>query len=828
LDAIRNGAKPCNTARNSGFQERPRLCSVEGDAHPRRLALIPPAVAQVPTIPPPAPITFEETGIVLHTDVPRFSVKLSDSDFKPWGSPPMFNSWVVWGNPEPIEQRHKLIASGGSADYIEAAMVAGRSGGLSQWDIFRTGWYDGATVEVVRYNDEGAQLVRRARVVRSVSGGPDSENRLYLDGPGPEVQAGDQFTIALRRTDVRRELLRPWTVNPPWQWFETQGTLGDPEIDDTQAAPEGGSTASLRFRLGEGTTTIRQPWLHNREGWVRLNDTDYEFRAWVRREGDGPATVTLKAGDFGEVAAEVDGTWQLVRVPFRGGPVNRSPTHLEIRATGPATLWVDNLGVFETSLPYFAPYPWVVEALRSMRLGYIRVWPLHTNVGPSSSLLGRLGDTWSASSLAEGRRVEGYNQPGLHALLELCAQVGAQPWITTSTQFTLEEQRQLIEYLAAPADTGFGAVRARLGRREPWTAAFPKILIELGNEVWNGNFTPQGFAGDPVRYGKFAQLVFDTMRTAPGYDDQRFGFVLNGWIADTTVERGYGQRAAVPATLGAYVGYAPYLGGWDIGVDLGAGGAQELLLYNVLLHRVGLATAAASVRSIAERRGAPLTNVLYESGPGYSLPNPQRPFIQEEELRGKSLASALAYVDQLMSNRLHGFGPQAFFAFRPGRLWSSHAIGLHPLITTHAIAVLNRYAVGDLLETTATGIPTIDLPQRSITGPPHGRSLQPRNRVLAAQQDVPLVVGQAYAEGRIRRYAVYSLRATGPTPVTIRLPTGLRGTIEATILTDADPMAHNIDADRVRPQPFQDVRIVDGTLQFVLPPASLIGIEVRP
>lgn len=789
------------------------------------LALVSTLWAQAPAIPPAQPVEFQATDRVLQTDVPRFSMKLSEVEYRPWSSPPMFNTWMVWGNPEPAVMRYRLDATGGGPDWIESRFVRGSRGGLGDWDTYQDGWYDGAEVEVLRFEGGAARLLRRARVVRSVSGGADSENRLYLDQTGPEVREGDQFTVSLVRTEFPRTLVRQWGANPPWAAFTTTPQQDDPVVDTANAAPEGGSRGGLRFRIAAGEVTIAQPWLGTNPRWVRLRDAPYVLRVWLRGEGLG--TVAVRAGNFAARTVEVDTTWRLVEIPFSGGPATSASERIEFVTTGPGTLWIDNLGVFDTTLEPFAVYPWVEDALRSLRASYLRIWPLQYNRGPAASLAGRIVGFWEADSRADERRIEGSATPGLHQLLELCAEVGSDPWITTSTQFTLEEHRQLIEYLAAPADVGLGALRARLGRPEPWTEAFDRILIELGNEVWNTMFQPQGFPGQPERYGAYAQLVFSEMREAHGFDAAKFDFVLDGWRADTTV-RGYGQRAAAVAPLGAYVGYAPYLGGWDIGADLGAGGAQELLLYHAMMHRAGMADAVRSAVTIGEQRGAPLGNVLYESGPGYSLPNPEVPFVPEEQLRGKSLAAALGYVDQLLTNRALGFGPQAYFSFRAGPNWSSHATALHPHITTHAMTLLNTFAIGDLVELAASGVPTVDLPARTVTGPPHGRSTQRRTRNLVAQDDVPLVVAQAYRDGATWRFAAYSLRGEGATPVTIRLPSGHGTRLRASILTHADAMAHNIDADTVRPTPFTGVTVSPGVLQFTLPPASLLGIELAP
>ena len=71
---------------------------------------------------------------------------------------------------------------------------------------------------------------------------------------------------------------------------------------------------------------------------------------------------------------------------------------------------------------------------------------------------------------------------------ELCQEIGAEPWIVAPTAMSLDEAKELAEFLAGGAETRGGAIRVARGRREPWTQAFRTIHIELGNETWNNSF----------------------------------------------------------------------------------------------------------------------------------------------------------------------------------------------------------------------------------------------------------------------------------------------------------------------------------------------------
>jgi len=83
---------------------------------------------------------------------------------------------------------------------------------------------------------------------------------------------------------------------------------------------------------------------------------------------------------------------------------------------------------------------------------------------------------------------------GLHQLYELCEHVGLEPWYCLPGTLDQDEVRQFMEYLAAPADVGFGKLRAELGHSQPWTEVFRRIHVEFGNEAWN-NATPYKIGG---------------------------------------------------------------------------------------------------------------------------------------------------------------------------------------------------------------------------------------------------------------------------------------------------------------------------------------------
>lgn len=196
----------------------------------------------------------------------------------------------------------------------------------------------------------------------------------------------------------------------------------------------------------------------------------------------------------------------------------------------------------------------VVETLRELRPGVLRLMESDAGLGSTvENLLATL----------EARERSGYRAwfrqsddvaVGIPEFLELCREIGAEPWIVAPTAMSLDEARLLAEYLADPATTRGGALRAAGGRSEPWTQAFPGIHIELGNETWNPDYRGESIE-DPTAFGRRANAVFAAFREAAGPAAARFDLVVGTHAYDP------GRNAALlaAAPLANTLAIAPYL-----------------------------------------------------------------------------------------------------------------------------------------------------------------------------------------------------------------------------------------------------------------------------
>ena len=124
--------------------------------------------------------------------------------------------------------------------------------------------------------------------------------------------------------------------------------------------------------------------------------------------------------------------------------------------------------------------------------------------------------------------------------LAICKFLNAEPYLEVPVTITTADAANLIEFLASPSTTTYGARRAALGQTAPWTSVFSQIHLSFCNECWNG----QSFAGQALNmrssapnseyyydYSVRARNVFAAMRADSYYTASSFDLVMNAQTA---------------------------------------------------------------------------------------------------------------------------------------------------------------------------------------------------------------------------------------------------------------------------------------------------------
>ena len=150
----------------------------------------------------------------------------------------------------------------------------------------------------------------------------------------------------------------------------------------------------------------------------------------------------------------------------------------------------------------------VVAALRAIKVPVLR-WPggcfadeyhWKDGVGPAKKRPGMVNTHW-------GGVVEN-NHFGTHEFMDLCEQIGCEPYICGNVgSGTVQEMQEWVEYLTAPAGGPMGDWRKRNGHEKPWKVTY----FGIGNENWGcgGNMSPEFYADQFKRYQTFVMNYGD-------------------------------------------------------------------------------------------------------------------------------------------------------------------------------------------------------------------------------------------------------------------------------------------------------------------------------
>jgi alpha-N-arabinofuranosidase len=159
----------------------------------------------------------------------------------------------------------------------------------------------------------------------------------------------------------------------------------------------------------------------------------------------------------------------------------------------------------------------VAEALKGIKIPVLR-WPggcfadeyhWKDGIGPKDTRKKMINTHW-------GGVVED-NSFGTHEFLELCAQLGCEPYINGNLgSGTVQEMSEWVEYVNFGGVSPMSDLRAANGRKEPWRVKY----FAVGNENWGcgGNMRPEYYADEYRRYQTYLR----------GYGDSRLYKVACG------------------------------------------------------------------------------------------------------------------------------------------------------------------------------------------------------------------------------------------------------------------------------------------------------------
>ena len=146
----------------------------------------------------------------------------------------------------------------------------------------------------------------------------------------------------------------------------------------------------------------------------------------------------------------------------------------------------------------------VVQALRQIKIPVLR-WPggcfadeyhWKDGIGPRENRPTMINTHWGG--------VTENNHFGTHEFLDLCEQLGCEPYICGNLgSGTVEEMQDWVEYMTFDGKSPMADLRAKNGHEKPWKLTY----FGVGNENWGcgGNMRPEYYADQYRRYQTYVR-----------------------------------------------------------------------------------------------------------------------------------------------------------------------------------------------------------------------------------------------------------------------------------------------------------------------------------
>ena len=416
------------------------------------------------------------------------------------------------------------------------------------------GFWDGAIFEFM----SGANKGRTGRVERfTIEGGLYT---FHLSGNGPKPELKDVFV-------VRKQ----------FDGYHTETPTAHHSPEPNESRPGSPGTQALRIRPSGWNPGFAVPFdsfardADASAGKLNLVEGIWKFELWVKpTKPDQRVAIKFlrhREGDpFFDEVFELHAGWQKIERKFAVAPgVDNpntkalNPLAFEVRVeSNDFDILIDDAELARIDTRYNTAFSDnFVELLRELKPGVMRNWGHQLG----NSLDNQIAEPWA-------RRTSDFdpkdNDPvkfhySLHEFLELSRAVNTEPWYVVPPTWSNGELQNLIAYLSAPAGTHpYADKRAALGQREPWTNLFPKIHLELGNEMWGGNTSGDPFVGgtlwDGYHLGEVGGERLSVMRRSPHFKANKMNLILGG-------QAGFSERQMeIESTSSSHdsIGVAPY------------------------------------------------------------------------------------------------------------------------------------------------------------------------------------------------------------------------------------------------------------------------------
>jgi hypothetical protein len=488
--------------------------------------------------------------------------------------------------------------------------------------------------------------------------------------------------------------------------------------------------------------------------------------------------------------------------------------------TGDAVVRIDDL--FFGKEGYTNPTAFadeVVAKLKEYRPGVLRFWGNQLGAGLMTQVLEPYarGTHGHQPKLAYG----GTYSYSLHEFLELCKEVGAEPWYVMPPTFSKEELRALVDYLAASEGQAYASpemvdLRVRYGQKEPWTKVFKTIHIEYGNEMWGTGAGDDPFYGASVvggtRLGQISSARFGVMKENPNFTGN-IDLIVGGQAGWPPTNKDIAKNCPNMDTLAI----APYFGAlhdWS----------SYEHIYEPLLASPDHWTHGGMVTECYDN--------AQEGKRGVNMAVYENNFHTTKTAAPEELANGfVAGFGGALALSRHSLEIMETYGVRVQCPFSFVGFSFPNQLPDHKYQIRLWGMLRDLL-VTGRKRPTwlgVELANRAIFGNMVKVTVDTDTKTTFAANDVPeiaLALVQTYAFEDADRYGVivYNLDMSGERAITLNVP--LTATpASADYLTATKLDVTNEDAETIRIQPLTGVEEAGGkSFTFTLPPTSVAAL----
>jgi hypothetical protein len=440
------------------------------------------------------------------------------------------------------------------------------------WDGVPPNYWAGGAFSVVSTQSGGAELGCTGTIASNT--GPNYPVSGVTNWVAPAVTVSSPCSAAFSVGDI--VIMSKSTFPTPESWWESStggfwGTVGGGGqlLSDTTDLCSTCGTQSLNMNAAVSGSYAAASWYFdtsaNVDMFVQMNGT-YQIAFWAKAASGSPAlnisAQRSSTGGFncGSYTPSLTSAWQqytLTCTASESAGTTPGTAVVSFRTTG-GSVYLDNVSFAKTSSAINNPTILRDEVVQTLQKfygpsvngtpGMFRYWlsqnaeTLANWTEPDSAY----APTSPGPGYFEGPNGAGTVRLSLEDYLVLCQFLNAQPYLEVPVTFSTADAANLIEFLASPSGTTYGARRAALGQTAPWTSVFSTIHLSFCNECWNGSsFVGQSLpyrSGTPnapntnnpeyyYDYSMRAKPIFAAMRADSYYTPSSFDLVMNSQTA---------------------------------------------------------------------------------------------------------------------------------------------------------------------------------------------------------------------------------------------------------------------------------------------------------